>query len=90
MAKEGLLRKLLDIGWDDFERKVAQHKQPKDVSTTVSAFSNTSGEWIVFGIKQRGKAVWNTGSEQWEKMKSDFLNTLCNGQKFNMRLSAQG
>ena len=32
MAKEGLLRKLLDIGWDDFERKVAQHKQPKDVS----------------------------------------------------------
>ena len=90
MTKEELLQKLSEIEWDDFECKAAQDKLSEDVWETVSAFSNTSGGWIVFGIKQRGKSFEIQGVNNGEKTESDFLNTLRNGQKFNMRLSAQG
>ncbi|MBO4839732.1 MAG: putative DNA binding domain-containing protein [Bacteroidaceae bacterium] len=90
MTKEELLQKLIEIEWDDFECKTAQDKLPEDVWTTVSAFSNTSGGWIVFGVKQHGKQFEIQGVNNGEKTESDFLNTLRNGQKFNMRLSAKG
>ncbi len=47
MTKEELLQRLTDIEWDDFEVKEAQNKMPNNVWETVSAFSNTSGGWIV-------------------------------------------
>lgn len=90
MTKDELLQKLADIEWDDFECKAAQDKLPEDVWATVSAFSNTSGGWIVFGVRQQGKQFEICGVNHGEKTESDFLNTLRNGQKFNMRLSATG
>lgn len=89
MTKEELLQKLTEIEWDDFECKAAQDKLPEDVWATVSAFSNTSGGWVVFGIKQQGTRFEIQGVNNGEKTESDFLNTLRNGQKFNMRLSAK-
>lgn len=90
MTKDELLLKLTDIEWDDFECKTAKDKLPDDVWQTVSAFSNTSGGWIVFGIRQIGKRFEIEGINNGEKTESDFLNTLRGGQKFNLRLSAQG
>ena len=90
MTKEELLQKLTEIEWDDFECKAAQDKLPEDVWATVSAFSNTSGGWIVFGVRQQGKRFDIQGVNNGEKTESDFLNTLRNGQKFNLRLSASG
>ena len=52
MTKDELLKRLNDIEWEDFECKEALNKLPDNVWETVSAFSNTSGGWIVFGIKQ--------------------------------------
>ena len=89
MTKEELLQKLADIEWDDFECKASQNKLSEDVWSTVSAFSNTSGGWVVFGIKQEGKKFEIQGVNNGEKTESDFLNTL-RGEKFNMRLSAKG
>ena len=89
MTKEELLQKLTEIEWDDFECKRALDKLPEDVWETVSAFSNTSGGWIVFGINQQGKRFEIQGVNNGEKTESDFLNTLRNGQKFNMRLTAK-
>ena len=90
MTKEDLLHKLSEIEWDDFECKAAQDKLSEDVWATVSAFSNTSGGWVVFGIKQQGKRFEIQGVNNGEKTESDFLNTLRSGQKFNMRMSATG
>ena len=90
MTKEELLQKLADIEWDDFECKAAKDRLPEDVWATVSAFSNTSGGWVVFGIRQVGKKFEIQGVNNGEKTESDFLNTLRGGQKFNMRLSAKG
>ena len=80
MTKDELLQKLTEIEWDDFECKRAQNKLPDDVWTTVSAFSNASGGWIVFGINQVGKRFEIQGVNNGEKTESDFLNTLRNGQ----------
>ena len=90
MTKEELLQRLTAIEWDDFECKTAENKLPDNVWETVSAFSNTSGGWIVFGIKQNGKKFEVQGVSNGEKTESDFLNTIRGGQKFNMRLSAKG
>lgn len=90
MTKGELLQRLSEIEWDDFECKAAQDKLPENVWETVSAFSNTSGGWLVFGIRQQGKRFEIQGVSNGEKTESDFLNTLRGGQKFNMRLSAVG
>ena len=90
MTKEELLQRLSDIEWDDFEVKEARDKLPENVWETVSAFSNTSGGWILFGVAQHGKRFEVQGVNNGEKTESDFLNVLRSGQKFNMRLSVIG
>ena len=90
MTREELIERLTDIEWDDFEVKEAREKMPDNVWETVSAFSNVSGGWIVFGVRQKGKHFFIEGVENGEKTESDFLNTLRNGQKFNHRLIASG
>ncbi|MDR0560717.1 MAG: ATP-binding protein [Prevotellaceae bacterium] len=57
MTKQKLLEHLHDIEWDNFEVKTASTDVPKDVCETVSAFSNTSGGWIVFGVLQNEENV---------------------------------
>lgn len=89
MTKEELLKRLTDIEWEDFECKEALNKLPENVWETVSAFSNTSGGWIVLGIKQNGKRFDVQGVNDAEKIESDFLNTIRSGQKFNIRLTAK-
>lgn len=90
MTKEELLYRIKDIEWDDFEAKEALDKLPANVWESVSAFSNSSGGWIVFGIKQKGKRFEVQGVNNGEKTESDFLNTLRNGEKFNFKLFPQG
>ena len=71
MTKEELIGRLQDIEWDDFEVKEARSALPKNIWETVSAFANTSGGWIVLGVKQNWKASEVHGvekvSERWYK-----------------------
>jgi len=89
MNKQQLLQHLHDIEWDNFEIKTAQTDIPKDVWETVSAFANTSGGWVVFGVSQKKKFFEIVGVEDPEKMESDMLTTLRSKTKFNVKLSPQ-
>ena len=89
MTKQELQKLLQDIEWEDFEVKSSLTELPKSVWETVSAFSNTSGGWIVLGVHQKGKRFYIEGLENPEKIESDFLNTIRNGEKFNHILTAK-
>ena len=83
MTKDELIQKLSDLEWEDFEVKSAKGEIPKDAWETVSAFSNTSGGWLLFGVKQTGKKFEIQGVNNPEKIEQDFLNTI-RGGKFNV------
>ncbi|MAL23062.1 MAG: hypothetical protein CMP05_07130 [Xanthomarina sp.] len=83
MTKDQLIEKLTDLEWEDFEVKAAKGELPKDTWETVSAFSNTSGGWLVFGVKQNGKQFEVQGLSNPEKIEQDFLNAIRSG-KFNV------
>jgi ATP-dependent DNA helicase RecG len=76
MTKQKLLEPLQDIEWDDFEVKTARTDVPKDVWETVSAFSNTSGGWIVFGVSQKKKTFDIVGVDDVEKLENDRQNKV--------------
>lgn len=83
MTKEELIQKLTSLEWEDFEVKAARSELPKSVWETVSAFSNTSGGWIILGVTEKGNDFEITGVRNAEKLELDFLNTL-RGTKFNV------
>jgi len=89
MDKNTLLQRLTDIEWTDFEVKKASAEIPKDVWETVSAFSNTSGGWIVLGVSQNGKEFEVTGVANPEKIEQDFTNTLRSQNKFNIIITPE-
>lgn len=86
MDKKELFQKLQDIEWDDFEVKEARTEVPKSSFETVSSFSNTSGGWLVFGIKQKGKQYLITGVDNSTKIEQDFTTTL-RSDKFNHKIT---
>lgn len=93
MTKEELLSRLNGVEWNDFEIKEAQNEIPKTAWETVSAFSNSDGGWMVFGVKERragGKSTYEIqGIANAEKMEQDFVTVLRSNCKFNQRISVQ-
>ena len=86
MTKQQLITKLQDIEWEDFEVKEASGGVPKSSWETVSAFSNTAGGWLVFGVLKASDYTV-TGIKDAEKTEQDFK---CNpGDKFNKRISVK-
>jgi ATP-dependent DNA helicase RecG len=83
LNKQELINKLQDIEWEDFEVKEAKFEVPKSSWETVSAFSNTSGGWLIFGVKKLGKQYEILGVSNPEKISEDFLNVLRAKNKFN-------
>lgn len=93
MTKDELLKRLNGIEWNDFEIKEAKNEVPKTAWETVSAFSNSFGGWIVFGVKEKrseGKSTYEIqGVDQPEKIEQDFVTVLRSNGKFNQRISVQ-
>lgn len=78
------LKKLLKAGeWNDIEFKEARTAVPKSAFETVSAFANTHGGWLVFGVSQHGEEVKATGVEMPDKVQGDFLSVLHADAKVN-------
>ena len=88
MNEKELIEKLEDIEWEDFEVKEAKSEIPKSSWETVSAFSNTAGGWLIFGVKKIGKRYEIIGVKNPEKIEQDFTTTLRSG-KFNYKIKLQ-
>ena len=86
MNQDELLVRLNGFEWNDFECKRAQRGVPDDAYKTVSAFANTSGGWIVFGVSEADRQLMVTGVDQPDKVQNDFLSALRGGQKLNCSL----
>ena len=83
MTRSELIDRLKRFEWSDVEFKEALNAAPKVVYETVSAFANTAGEWLVFGVHDRGGALAIVGIMQVDKVQNDFLSVLRSGQKIN-------
>jgi ATP-dependent DNA helicase RecG len=51
MDRDELIARLQRYEWNDVEFKKAQRGVPEAAYATVSAFSNTAGGWLVFGVE---------------------------------------
>ncbi|MDR1918234.1 MAG: putative DNA binding domain-containing protein [Tannerellaceae bacterium] len=89
MNKKALLQRLSDIEWDDFEVKKASVELPKNVWETVSAFSNTSGGWLILGVEQEGNRFEVSGVGNPEKMEQDLVTVLRSQNKFNVLINPE-
>lgn len=54
MNQEELIARLKKYEWNDIEFKKAQHDVPSDTYKSVSAFANTAGGHLVFGVEDKG------------------------------------
>jgi ATP-dependent DNA helicase RecG len=73
MTRDDLLAALQSIEWNDIEFKEATWAVPKDALSTVSAFANTHGGHLVFGIKQANGTFTVTGVTDADQMQNTFL-----------------
>ena len=87
MTREELIKRLQDIEWEDFEVKKAEKAIPKNSWETVSAFANTGGGWLVFGVFQQKDEYTISGVKDPERIEQDFITTLRSNQKFNVRIA---
>jgi len=84
MTNRPSLDELLRSGeWYGAEFKAAKSALPKSVFESVSAFANTRGGWIVFGVTQDGERFEVSGVDEPDKVQNDFLSMLHAGQKIS-------
>ena len=83
MTRDEVIVRLKKYEWSDVEFKEARNAAPKAAYETVSAFANTAGGWLVFGVGDRGGAFEIVGVLQVDKVRNEFLSTLRSRQKIN-------
>ena len=89
MTKDELIARLGKYEWNDIECKQAQRGVPRDAYKTVSAFSNTSGGYLVFGVKDSEGKLDIVGVIEVDKVQNDFLSSLRGSQKLNRIINIQ-
>jgi ATP-dependent DNA helicase RecG len=83
MTKDELITRLEKSEWNDLECKKSQHGVSEDAYRTVSAFANTTGGVLVFGVKDSPGQLEIVGVSEPDKVQNDFLSTLRTGDKLN-------
>jgi len=77
MNKDELLNLLSSHEWKEVEFKEARTAVPKNSYETVSAFANTEGGHLVFGVRKEGKDFEVVGVLNVDKVQNDFITSLC-------------
>jgi len=87
--REELIERISAFEWNDIEFKEAQREFSKDAYKTVSAFSNTGGGHIIFGVKHENGKHEIVGVIEVDKVQNGFLSGLRSGDKFNKMIDAK-
>ncbi len=91
MTRDELIARLSGYEWSDFECKKARRDVPKDAYSTVSAFANTNGGWLLFGVSELEGRLTVSGVDPaaFDKVQDAFLTTLRSTQKLNQPIDAE-
>ena len=89
MTIEELRRRLSQIEWRDIEFKRAQREVPRNAYETVSAFANTAGGHLLFGVEEADGRFEIVGVLEPDKVQSDFLSVLRTGDVVSCIISAE-
>ena len=84
MTQDELIELLNAHEWRDVEFKEAQRAVPRNAYETVSAFANTEGGHLVFGVKKSGQDMKVVGVLDVDKVQSEFLTTLRQPDKISV------
>lgn len=90
MTRDELLARLKSIEWNDIEFKEAAWAVPKDALSTVSAFANTDGGHLVFGVTQENGKFSISGVIEADKVQNDFLGQVRDSNKISVFLPIDG
>jgi ATP-dependent DNA helicase RecG len=78
-----LIERLNGYEWNDVEFKEALDHCPKTAYPTVSAFANTAGGWLLFGVKEDDGHFEIVGVQKINQVETEFLSTLHQSGKIN-------
>ena len=87
LTREQLLHRLQSSEWKDLEVKAAQRDVPKSAYETVSAFANTAGGHLVFGVQESEQRFEIVGVIDVDKVQNDFLSSLRSTEKISYQIS---
>lgn len=83
MTEKEIIELLKQHEWKDVEFKEAKTAVPKSAYESVSAFANTEGGHLVFGVKKDGSDFEVVGVIDVDKVQNDFLTTLRQKEKIS-------
>jgi ATP-dependent DNA helicase RecG len=78
-----LIERLNGYEWNDVDFKEALERCPMNCFETVSAFANTLGGWLVFGVREYNGSFDIIGVQKINKVETEFLSTLHNPKRIN-------
>ncbi|MEF8730978.1 MAG: RNA-binding domain-containing protein [Candidatus Accumulibacter meliphilus] len=90
MDRKELQARLQSIEWSDIEFKEAAWAAPRDSLETVSAFANTVGGHLVFGVKQANGTFTITGVTNADEVQNTFLGWVRDQNKISVFLPING
>lgn len=89
MNRETLVERLKRPEWSDAEFKEARSAVPKSAYEAASAFANTGGGTIVFGVRDRKGEIEVVGVDQVDKVQNEFLSAIRSGQKLSREIKVK-
>jgi ATP-dependent DNA helicase RecG len=89
MNQDELIARLNKFEWNDVEFKKAQRGVPDAAYESVSAFANTAGGYLVFGVEDNQGSFEIVGVIEVDKVQNDFLSCLRAAGKLNRVISVQ-
>lgn len=89
MNRETLVERLKRPEWSDAEFKEARAAVPKSAYEAASAFANTGGGTIVFGVRDRDGEIEVVGVDRVDKVQNEFLSTIRSRQKLNRTIEVE-